>query len=393
MSEEIIYLDNNATTRVAPEVFAAMTPYLTTQYANPSSVYPFAGPAAAAIVKAREQMATLLGCDPAEIIFTSCGSESDNAALRSAIETQSGRRRILTTAVEHPAILNTCKDLVDHAGIHVDYLSVDSRGRIDLEEAKALITEDTAIVSVMFANNEIGNIYPIAELAALAHAKGALFHTDAVQAIGKIPINLHSALKDVDFLSLSGHKFHAPKGIGVLYRRRFAPFTPYLTGGHQESMQRAGTENVASIAGLGAAAELAMAHIEEENTRVKALRDRLQAGLLANCPDAMVNGDCEHRLPNTANIGFKYIEGEAILLRLWDAAKICASSGSACTTGSLEPSHVLRALGLDYKALHGSIRLSLSRYNTEEEIDRVLEVMPPIIRTLRDLSPFGRNEQ
>lgn len=390
MSDAVIYLDNNATTRVAPEVFAAMTPYLTSEYANPSSVYPFAGAAARAIAEAREQMAELLGAEPEEIIFTSCGSESDNAALRSAVETQSGRRRILTTAVEHPAVLNTCRDLVEHAGIHVDYLSVDSKGRLDLDEARALITEDTAMVSVMFANNEIGNVYPIAELAAMAHAKGALFHTDAVQAVGKVPVDLKGALHDVDFLSLSGHKFHAAKGVGVLYRRRFTPFAPWLTGGHQESMQRAGTENVASIAGLGVAAGLAMRHIHEENTRVKELRDRLQAGLLASCPDAMVNGDCGNRLPNTANIGFKYIEGEAILLRLWDAAWICASSGSACTTGSLEPSHVLRALGLDYKALHGSIRFSLSRYNTAAEIDRVLEVMPPIIRQLRELSPFGR---
>lgn len=390
MSEEgIIYLDNNATTRVAPEVFEAMRPFLTEEYANPSSVYPFAGPAAEAIRAARASMARLLGAKPSEIVFTSCGSESDNAALRSAVATQ-GRRHILTTAVEHPAILNTCRDLVKNAGVHVDYLSVDSRGRLDLEEAKALITEDTAIVSVMFANNEIGNLYPVAELARLAHAKGALFHTDAVQAVGKVPIDLAGELQEVDFLSLSGHKFHAPKGVGVLFRRTFAPFTPYLTGGHQEGQQRAGTENVASIAGLGVAAELAGRHLEEERTRVKALRDRLEAGILATCPDAAVNGDPQNRLPNTLNVGFKYIEGESILLRLWDRAKICASSGSACTTGSLEPSHVLRALGLDFQALHGSVRFSLSRYNSEADVDRVLEVLPPIIRNLRDLSPFGR---
>ena len=386
---QLIYLDNNATTCVAPEVFEAMRPFLTTEYANASSVYPFAGAAAEAIRKGRAQMASLLGCRPDEVIFTSCGSESDNAALRSAVATQ-GRRRILTTAVEHPAILNTCRSLTQYAGIHVDYLSVDSKGRIDLDEAKALITEDTAIVSVMFANNEIGNIYPVAELAALAHAKGALFHTDAVQAVGKIPIDLSGALKDVDFLSLSGHKFHAPKGIGALYRRAFTPFTPYLTGGHQEGMQRAGTENVASIAGMGMAAELAAAHIDEERTRVKALRDRLQAGLVASCPDVLVNGDEANRLPNTLNLGFKYIEGESILLKLWSSAHVCASSGSACTTGSLEPSHVLRALGLDYQALHGSVRFSLSRYNSEKDVDTVLEVLPPIIRRLRELSPFGR---
>jgi len=391
MSDPIIYLDNNATTRVAPEVFQAMAPFLTEEYANPSSVYPFAGPAASAIDTARQQMASLLGCQSEEVIFTSCGSESDNAALRSAIKTQNGRRNIVTTCVEHPAILNTCRDLAEYAGAHIDYLSVDSHGRIDLDEAKALITEDTALVSIMFANNEIGNIYPIRELSQMAHAKGALFHTDAVQAIGKIPVDLTNDLKDVDFLSLSGHKFHAPKGIGVLYRRNFAPFTAYLTGGHQEKMQRAGTENVASIAGLGVAAELAAKHIQEENTRVKALRDRLQEGLLATCPDAMVNGDIEHRLPNTLNICFKYIEGESILLRLWDRARVCASSGSACTTGSLEPSHVLRAMGLDYKALHGTVRLSLSRYNTYKDVDTVLEVLPPITRNLRDLSPFGRD--
>ncbi len=390
MSSDHIYLDNNATTAIAAEVFEAMRPFLTAEYANPSSVYPFAGPAAAAVRRGREQLAALLGADPEEIIFTSCGSESDNAALRSAVATQ-GRRRILTTAVEHPAILNTCRSLVEYAGVHVDYLSVDRFGRIDLDEARALITDDTAIVSVMFANNEIGNIYPVAELARLAHAKGALFHTDAVQAIGKIPIDLHGTLADVDFLSLSGHKFHAPKGIGALFRRKFTPFAPYLTGGHQEHGQRAGTENVASIAAMGKAAELAAAHVDEENTRVKALRDRLQKGIVETCPDAIVNGDPDHRLPNTLNVCFKYIEGESILLRLWDLAKICASSGSACTTGSLEPSHVLRALGLDFQALHGSVRFSLSRYNTDADIDTALAVMPGIIRNLRDLSPFGRD--
>ncbi len=390
MAEPVIYLDNNATTCVAPEVFAAAQPFLTGEYANASSVYPFAAEPANAIDSARSRMGMLLGAKPEEIIFTSCGSESNNAVLRSAITTQRGRRKILTTAVEHPAILETCRDLVEHAGVHVDYLTVDKNGRIDLDEARVLITEDTALVTVMFANNEIGNIYPIAQLSRLAHEKGALFHTDAVQAVGKIPIDLTNTLKDVDFLSLSGHKFHAPKGIGALYRRQFAPFTPYLTGGHQERMQRAGTENVPYIAAMGAAAELAAQHILEENTRVKALRDRLQEGLLATCPDAMVNGDQENRLPNTLNICFKFIEGEAILLRLWDAARICASSGSACTTGSLEPSHVLRAMGLNYQSLHGSVRFSLSRYNTDADVDKVLEVMPGVIKDLRRLSPYGR---
>ncbi|MBO7741479.1 MAG: aminotransferase class V-fold PLP-dependent enzyme, partial [Victivallales bacterium] len=253
----LIYLDNNATTRVAPEAAAAMAPFLNEEYANPSSVYPFAGESAAAIRNSRAALASLLGCHPAEIIFTSCGSESDNAALRSAVRTQTGRRRILTTVVEHPAILNTCRDLAEYAGAHIDYLHVDSKGRIDLAEAEKLITEDTAIVSIMFANNEIGNIYPIAQLAKIAHAKGALFHTDAVQTIGKIPIDLQNELADVDFLSLSAHKFHAPKGIGALYRRAGVPFAPFQTGGHQENGLRAGTENVASIAAMGCAAKLA----------------------------------------------------------------------------------------------------------------------------------------
>ncbi len=387
MDEKIIYVDNNATTRVAPEVFEAMRPYLTEWYGNPSSAYGFAGEPAAAVRRGREAMAELLGAEPDEIIFTSCGSESDNTVLHSALATQQGRRRILTTAVEHPAILNVCRTL-QAEGVHVDYLSVDHQGRIDLEEARRLITDETALVSVMTANNEIGNIYPVEELAALAHAKGALFHTDAVQAVGKIPFKLSAS--QIDFLSLSGHKFHGPKGVGVLYRRRFTPFQPYLAGGHQEHGQRAGTENVAGIAGLGAAARLAQAHLAEENTRVRAMRDRLEQGLLATCPDAMVNGDPEHRLPNTSSICFKYIEGEAILLRLYSLGRICASSGSACTTGSLEPSHVLRAMGLDYQALHGSVRFSLSRYNTEDEIDRLLEIVPTVIRSLRALSPFGR---
>ncbi len=386
-STDIIYVDNNATTRLAPEVVEAMTPFLTTWYGNPSSPHPFGNEAAKAIVHAREAIATLLGAEPEEIIFTSCGSESDSTAIRSALETQRGRRRVLTTAVEHAAVLNLCNYL-QRNGLHVDYLPVDSQGRINLEQAKALINDDTAIVSCMWANNEIGNIYPVEALGQLAHAHGALFHVDAVQAVGKIPINLKDS--SIDFLSLSGHKLHAPKGIGVLYRRRFTPFQPYLIGGHQESGQRAGTENVASIVGLGRAAELAMAHMDEEQSRVRAMRDRLEAGLVASCPDPLVNGDRQSRLPNTLNISFRYIEGESILLRLYETAHICASSGSACTSGSLEPSHVLRALGLDYRSLHGSVRFSLSRYNTDAEIDTILQVTPGIIRSLRELSPFGR---
>ncbi|NLF94663.1 MAG: cysteine desulfurase NifS [Oligosphaeraceae bacterium] len=388
MTNEIVYVDNNATTCVAPEVFAAMQPFLTEYYGNPSSVYPFSGPAAKAIEQARVSLAALVGATTEEIIFTSCGSESDSTAIMSALATQAGRRKILTTMVEHPAVLNVCRNL-QKQGIHVDYLRVDSQGRIDLDEARALISSDTALVTVMFANNEIGNLYPVWELAEMAHAKGALFHTDAVQAVGKIPINLSGSA--IDFLSLSGHKLHAPKGIGALYRRRFVPFAPFLAGGHQEHGQRAGTENVAGIAALGKAAELAQQHLAAEAVQLAALRDRLQAGLLASCPDAMVNGDLQHRLPNTLNICFKYIEGEAILLRLYQAGKICASSGSACTTGSLEPSHVLRAMGLDYQALHGSIRFSFSRYNTDQDVELILAVMPGIVKALRELSPFGRN--
>jgi cysteine desulfurase len=388
MTNEIVYVDNNATTCVAPEVFTAMQPFLTEYYGNPSSVYPFSGVAAKVIDQARASLAALLGATPEEIIFTSCGSESDSTAIMSALATQTGRRKILTTVVEHPAVLNVCHKL-QKQGIHVDYLGVDGQGRIDLDEARALISSDTALVTVMLANNEIGNIYPVLELAELAHAKGALFHTDAVQAVGKLPIDLSSSA--IDFLSLSGHKLHAPKGVGALYRRRSVPFEPFLAGGHQEHGQRAGTENVAGIAALGKAAELAQQHLATEAVQLAALRDRLQAGLLASCPDVLVNGDLQHRLPNTLNVCFKYIEGEAILLRLYQAGKICASSGSACTTGSLEPSHVLRAMGLDYQALHGSIRFSFSRYNTDRDVDLILAVMPGIVKALRELSPFGRN--
>ncbi|MBP5640355.1 MAG: cysteine desulfurase NifS [Victivallales bacterium] len=388
MSEQgIIYVDNNATTRIAPEVFEAMVPFLTTEYGNPSSPHPFASKPATGIDEARNSIAALLGANADEIIFTSCGSESDNTAIRSALETQRGRHKVVTTAVEHAAILSLCRVLEKH-GVRVEYLPVDKYGRINLEQARQVIDDDTAIVSCMWANNEIGNIYPVLELAEIAHEHGALFHTDAVQAVGKVPINLKN--KPIDFLSLSGHKLHAPKGVGVLFVRRFTPYSTFLTGGHQERGRRAGTENVASIVGLGAAARLASENLEKEQTYVKGLRDRMEQGLLNTCPDPQVNGDVEHRLPNTSSICFRYIEGESILLRMYQAAKICASSGSACTSGSLEPSHVLRAMGVDYRSLHGSIRFSFSRYNTESEVDEILRVVPGIIRELRALSPYGR---
>ncbi len=382
----LVYVDNNATTCVAREVFEAMVPFLTDQYGNPSSAHPFGGSASKIIVSSREHLAELLGCDADELIFTSCGTESDSTAILSALATQQNRRKIVTTAVEHPAVLKVCKRL-QQQGYRVEYLPVDKHGRLNLADVDNAIDDETALVSVMWANNEIGNVYPVEMIAEIAHARGALFHTDAVQAVGKVKIDLSSTT--IDFLSLSGHKLHAPKGVGALYVRRFTPYWSFLTGGHQERGQRAGTENVASIAGLGMAALLARENMEVEQTYVKGLRDRMEAGLLATCPDPAVNGDVEHRLPNTSSICFKYIEGEAILLRLYQAGGICASSGSACTSGSLEPSHVLRAMGLDYRMLHGSIRFSFSRYNTEQDVDVILEKTPPIIKALREMSPFG----
>ncbi len=384
--QDTIYFDNNATTAVAPEVVEAMLPFLTKLYGNPSSIHRFGGQVMAHVDKAREQLAGLLGATPSEIIFTSCGTESDNAALRSAVFTQPKRKKIVISQIEHPAILNTAKDL-ERSGVAVAVIPVDEHGRLDMEKAKEEIDENTALVSVMWANNEIGNIFPVRELAEIAHAKGALFHTDAVQAVGKVPINL--AADGIDFLSLSGHKLHAPKGVGALYVRRGIRFHPFVIGGHQENGRRAGTENVASLVGLGAAAELAKANMEKENTFVRSLRDTLEQGVVATIKDVRVNGDVANRLPNTTNISFEYIEGESILMLL-DQFGICASSGSACTTGSLEPSHVLRAMNLPYTAAHGAIRFSFSRYNTMEEVQFTLEKLPPIIARLREISPYGK---
>ena len=379
-----IYFDNNATTAVAPEVREAILPYLGEFYGNPSSMHTFGGQVADAVENARETMANLLGASPDEIIFTSCGSESDNAAIWSAIQTQPERRHLITTRVEHPAILSVMQHW-ERQGYRVTYLGVDNKGRLDLDEYAAALTPDTALASIMFANNEVGNIYPIQRMAELAKEKGVLFHTDAVQAVGKTPIDL--AHLPADMLSLSGHKLHAPKGIGVLYVRKGVRFRPFLRGGHQEKGRRAGTENVPYIVGLGAAAKLAADHMQEERVNVALLRDRLEQGLLERISDCMVNGDVENRLPNTTNIAFKNVEGEAILLML-DRLGVCASSGSACTSGSLEPSHVLRAMGVPFTYAHGSIRLSLSRYSTQEEVDFVIENFPGVIKTLRMISPF-----
>ena len=383
----VIYMDNNATTRVAPEVLDAMMPYLTDYYGNPSSMHTFGGQVGQAVTQARQAVADLLGAFPEEIVFTSCGTESDSTAILSALQTFPEKNHVVTTRVEHPAVKNLCDNLEIFTGrkYHTTRLHVEADGTLDLQRFKDSLTDETAIVSVMWANNETGVIFPVEEMARLTKERGILFHTDAVQAVGKIPINLKETA--IDFLSLSGHKLHAPKGVGVLYVRKRTPFVPFLNGGHQEKGRRGGTENVASIVGLGKACELAATHMVEENTRVRALRDKLEKGLLSSIPKALLNGHPEQRLPNTANVSFEYVEGEAILLHM-NQFNICASSGSACTSGSLEPSHVLRAMGVPFTAAHGSIRFSLSVYNTEDEVDFVLEKMPAIIAKLRAMSPF-----
>jgi cysteine desulfurase len=382
-------MDNNATTQVDPAVFDEMKPFFLELYGNPSSMHRFGGQVGVRIKEARARVAALLNCEPDEIIFTSCGSESDNTAIRSALTAQPDKRHIITTRVEHPAILSLCKYLEKKDGYDVTYLGTDEHGRLDLDEYRNAIRPDTAIISVMWANNETGNIHPIEEMAAIAKDRGVIFHTDAVQAVGKIPIDL--AVTPIDMLSLSGHKLHAPKGVGALFVRKRLPFRPFLIGGHQERSRRAGTENTTGIIALGKACELAREHMNEENTTVKALRDRLENGLLATVSDSVLNGDTANRLPNTANISFGYVEGEAILLMM-DQLGICASSGSACTSGSLEPSHVLRAMGVPFTFAHGSIRFSLSRFNTKEDVDYVLETLPPIIKNLRKLSPFSADK-
>jgi cysteine desulfurase len=383
-----IYLDNNATTAVAPEVFEVMLPYLKDLYGNPSSMHTFGGQLHRKVEEARAKVADLIGADPEEIIFTSCGTESDNTAIMSAVESLPNKKHIVTTRVEHPAVLNFCKHLA-RKGFRATFLPVNNSGQINISEFLKAIDDETGVVSIMYANNETGNIFPVTEIAEILKERRILFHTDAVQAVGKIPIDLKKL--PVEMLSLSGHKLHAPKGVGALYVRKGTRFFPYIIGGHQERGRRAGTENVASIIGLGKACELAKQNLNEEVSYLSKLRDKLELSLLNCCPDVRVNGDASSRLPNTTNISFEYVEGEAILLRLNEYG-ICASSGSACTSGSLEPSHVLRAMGVPFTAIHGSIRFSLSRYNTEAEMDKVIEIMPGIIKTLRDLSPFGREK-
>jgi cysteine desulfurase len=384
-----IYLDNNATTKVADEVLEAMLPYFTQLYGNPSSMHTFGGQVGQRIRDAREQVAALLGSSPEEIVFTSCGTESDNSAIRSALLTRPDKKHIVTSRVEHPAVHALCSHLSTQ-GYKITELPVDKNGILDLENLEKSLTPDTAIVSLMWGNNETGVIFPVEEAARMAHEKGILFHTDAVQTTGKIPINMKNNV--IDMLSISGHKLHAPKGIGVLYVRRGTKFSPFLIGGHQEKGRRGGTENAAGIVGLGKACELAAKNMDRENTHVKRLRDKLEQELLKKITHSRVNGDIINRLPNTTNISFEYVEGEAILL-LMNELGICASSGSACTSGSLQPSHVLRAMGVPFTMAHGSIRFSLSVYNTEEEVDFVIEKMPAIIERLRSMSPFWNQAQ
>lgn len=380
-----IYLDNNATTMVDPTVVQAMLPYFTEQFGNPSSMHSFGNQVGRAIKKARQQVQALLGAEhDSEIIFTSCGTEANNTAILSAVKLYPERREIITTAVEHPAVLAVCEQL-EKEGYTIHRLSVDGKGRLDLEEYAGVLSDKVAIVSVMWANNETGTIFPVEYMAEMASAQGVMFHTDAVQAVGKLPMDLKAS--KIDMLSISGHKLHAPKGIGVLYLRRGCRYRPLLRGGHQERGRRAGTENSASIVALGMAAEMASSHMGFENTHVKKMRDYLEQGLLAVVPNAFVTGDVEDRLPNTCNIAFEYVEGEAILMLL-NKQGVAASSGSACTSGSLEPSHVMRAMAIPYTAAHGTIRFSLSRYNTKDEMDHVIAVVPGIIAQLRKMSPY-----
>lgn len=378
-SSSMIYLDSNATTQVDPAVVEAMMPYLTTLYGNPSSVYSFGSQVAKALETARVQVADLLGCEPREILFTSCGTESDNAAIESALLIDPDRQHIVTTAVEHSAIIKQCETLAKR-GYEITLLGVNEQGQIDLEELKRVVRSDTAIVSIMWANNETGVLFPIEEIAEIVRAKGAFFHTDAVQAVGKIPMNLSDT--KINFLSLSGHKLHCPKGIGALYVNRRTRFNPFVIGGSQENGRRGGTENVASIVALGKAAELAKQGLEHEGVFVRALRDRFEEGVLARISGVSVNGDRENRLPNTSSLSFEGIDSEAVLMLL-DKAGICCSAGSACTAGSINPSHVLKAMGYSNARARSSLRFSFSRFNTEEEVDRSLDALCEVVTKIR----------
>ena len=383
---QTVYFDNNATTRTADEVRESMLPFFGELYGNPSSMHAFGGGVSKHLSDARERVAKFLNCSPDEVIFTSCATESDNTAIRGTADWFGRDMKVITTAVEHPAVLQPARRLKAQGFNEVE-LPVNEVGQIDLDQLRAeLKGTKNALVSVMWANNETGTIFPIREVAEIAKEYGAVMHTDAVQIAGKERIDVQKV--SVDTLAISGHKFHAPKGVGVLYVRKGTKIKPFMIGGHQENGRRAGTENVPYIVGLAKACEIATANLETEAKTVGAMRDRLEAGILATCPNVRVNGDRAHRLPNTLNVSFEYIEGEAIAYRLSDLG-ICISTGSACASGSLDPSHVIRAMGVPFIAVHGSVRFSLSRYNTMDEVDYVLDKLPPVIKTLRELSPFG----
>lgn len=379
------YMDCNATTRVAPEVVDSMMPFFTDLWGNPSSMHAFGGKVADYVEKARGEVAALINASPSEIVFTSCGTESDNMAIYGAAEVLGTEAKIVTSRVEHPAVLGPCRHFHEH-GYNVIEVGVDSVGQLDLTELERAVASGPTIVSIMWANNETGVIFPMDEIAAIVKHAGGVLHTDAVQAIGKLPIDVSQT--PVDMLALSGHKLHAPKGVGALYIRRGTKLKTFLMGGHQEHGRRSGTENVPYIAGLGKACTLAAEHLNNNDSeRIAGLRDKLEAGLLETCPDTRINGDKHNRLPNTTNISFEFIEGEAILYHLSDLG-ITASSGSACSSGSLEPSHVIRAMGVPFTAAHGSIRFSLSRYTSNADIDYALEQLPLVVQKLRKLSPF-----
>ena len=380
-----IYFDHNATTPVHEEVFEAMLPYLKEEWGNPSSIHWAARAPRKAVDTARERIAAFLNCTPLEVIFTSSGTESDNHAIKGLVNAKKGKgNHIITTKVEHPAVLNTCKHLAKE-GYEVTYLGVDSKGMLDIDELKVGVTYRTILITVMYANNETGVVFPVDEIAAIAREKGIAFHTDAVQAAGKVPLDMQKL--NVDLLSISGHKLYGPKGMGALFARRGVRLVPLIHGGHHERNRRGGTENVAGIVGLGKACEIASRDMEREIAQLTRLRDRLEKGLIERIEHVYVNGDRENRLPNTTNISFEFVEGESLLLNL-DMKGIAASSGSACTSGSLEPSHVLMAMGMSHELSHGSVRFSLGRINTEEDVDYLIEEMPPIVDRMRSMSPL-----
>ena len=388
-SDKLVYLDNNATTRIDPKALEVMLPYLDTYYGNPSSIHRLGAVVGHAMETAREQVQQLIGAEHAsEVIFTSCATEATSTAILSAVEAYPDKKEIITTQVEHPATLQLCQTL-ERKGYTIHWIGVDKKGRLDMTALKAALSRNVAIISIMWANNETGTIFPVEQVAQLAKRYGVVVHVDAVQMVGKCPVNVQSC--PIDMLSISGHKFHAPKGVGALYVKRGTKFRPLLRGGHQERGRRAGTENAASVIAMGKAAELAYIALETDTLRIQMMRDRLEQGLLARIPSCFVTGFPKRRVPNTTNIAVEYIEGEALLLMM-NQVGIAASSGSACTSGSLEPSHVMKAMQIPFTAAHGTLRFSLSRFTTDEDIDHVLEQLPPIVERLREMSPYWNTE-